>query len=103
MGANDHKPQVNRNAATGKQGKYGKLRTTKAQGDISWTNVDGPTIKRCIVAVTSTGDAITFGRTSDGGALAVTVLSGQERHKLYAAEVDEAEDMLRSIEEAAGL
>lgn len=103
MGVNDHKSQVNRNAAQPKTGKYGKLGASQAKGEIAWKDVDGPSIKRCIAAVTSTGDAITFGRTSDGGALAVTILSGAERHKLYASQVEEAEDMLRSIEEAAGL
>lgn len=103
MGANDHAKQPNRNTTTPKPSRYGSLGTKSNKGPITWASVDGPSIKRAVDAVTSCGDAITFGRTTDGGALSITILSGTERRKLYASEVDEANDTLAAIIEATGL
>lgn len=103
MGTNDHAKQTNRNTTAPKPSRYGSLGTKSSKGPITWAQVDGPSIKRAVDSVTSCGDAITFGRTTDGGALSITILSGTERRKLYASEVDEANDTLAAIIEATGL
>lgn len=103
MGTNDHAKQTNRNTTQAKPNRYAKLAAKRTTSTITWAQVDGPTIKRAIDAITSCGDAITFGRTSDGGALSITILSGADRPKFYASEVDEAVDMLAAAIEATGL
>jgi len=51
-------------------------------------------------SVLSHGFAVIFGRTRDGGALSITLLDGDERHRTYCAnqdELDEAFDSLLSL------
>lgn len=105
MGTNDKRPMSNRNntEGTASSSKYASALSKKARGGtIKWSQVNGPLIKDCIGFVTASGDAITFGRTTDGGALSVTILSGNDRLKDYASTVAEAEEMLLSIIEATG-
>lgn len=100
MGTNDARPVPNRNTATptSKNTKYSKAMGRKtASENIRWSQVAGPLIKECIGFVTASGDAITFGRTTDGGALSVTILSGSERLKQYATTPHEAEGLLQAI------
>lgn len=105
MGDVHGKAAVNKNNTNGKPAgasRYSKLGAKKPQTAIAWAQVSGPKIKECIGFVTGCGDAITFGRTTDGGALSITVLSGAERLKQYATTPQEAEQMLADIIEACG-
>lgn len=86
----------------GSGGRYGSIGRKPNAEPVSWGKVPGPAIKDAIGFVTQAGDAITFGRTSDGGALSVTVLSREARYKFYASTVAEAEEMLMGIIEASG-
>ena len=92
----------NSNGSTTGGGRYARLGGTKPKTTIAWAQVAGPKIKECIGFVTSCGDAITFGRTTDGGALSVTVLSGPDRIKQYATTVSEAEALLDEVIAACG-
>jgi len=49
------------------------------------------------------GDALTFGRTSDGGAVAITVLSDGGREKAYAATQEELNALIVALATAYGL
>lgn len=105
MGDVHGKAAINKNSRDGRNagGRYSKLAgagTKKAP--IVWSQVSGPKIKECIGFVTGCGDAVTFGRTTDGGALSVTVLSGAERIKQYATTPGEAEQLLDEIIAACG-
>lgn len=53
-----------------------------------WTHAHPDELAAAVVRWTDLGNAITFGRTSDGGAVSVTLLAGGQRHKLYAADED---------------
>lgn len=104
MGTNDAKPITNRNSKDGPRasGKYAAaLHRETRKSPVRWSDVDGPSIKAAVHAVTAAGDAITFGRTTDGGALSVTVLSGPDRLKDYANDAEQAADLLVRIMEAA--
>lgn len=46
---------------------------------IGWGEADNQQLRDCICAVTDAGAAIMLGRTSDGGALSITVLDGEQR------------------------
>lgn len=100
MGDVRGKAAINRSAAHGSQsngGKYAKFGSKGSQTTVRWAQVSGPLIKDAIGFVTSRGDAITFGRTTDGGALSVTILSGSERLKQYATSHEEAEELLMQV------
>lgn len=66
-----------------------------------WSNVDAGCIGATVAAVTRCGDAILFGVVSGGGALAITIMSGDQRIRRYARTVDEAEALLAEIENYA--
>jgi hypothetical protein len=106
MGPTPKNQQVNRNAATPaseRAAKYERLGKDAPQTTITWSEVDGPTIKRSIESIVGVGDALTFGRTRDGGALVVTVLSGEKRVKLYGATAIEMNDLLAELIDATRL
>lgn len=92
---------MNRNNTNGSSSKYGKFARTEPTQKIAWSQTSGQARAELIDAVTASGDAVTFGRTSDGGALAVTILSGQDRHKLYFKTADEFHEQVPDIIEAA--
>lgn len=86
------KPQRNNSA------RYAALRGSKPIGDkASWEEADADLLWRVVTAVTEAGDAITLGKTRDGGAVSLTVLSGEERIRLYAHGEDEVAEMLASV------
>ena len=76
-------------------------RTANKTGPITWAEVDGPTIKSAIHAITRDGAAVVFGRTSDGGALSLTLLDGAERIKKWPNSAADAETILLDWLEAA--
>lgn len=68
-----------------------------AKDPISWAMADSAQLADAVAHWTEAGNAITLGRTSDGGALSVTLLAGGERKKLYAANADELDQLLTAI------
>jgi hypothetical protein len=66
-------------------------------GSIMWDHVDGQLLHAAVANWTAGGHAITLGKTSDGGALSISLLSGGKPYKLYAATADEANDLLTRI------
>jgi hypothetical protein len=73
--------------------KYQKA--SKSTGQITWAEVDGPSIKSAIDSVTRDGCAIVFSRTSDGGALVLTLLDGPTRVKEYPTKPADAVTVLQ--------
>lgn len=73
--------------------KYQKQ--TKQAETLTWSEVDGPSIKQAIDSVTRDGCAIVFSRTSDGGALVLTLLDGPTRVKEYPNSAREAVEILQ--------
>lgn len=62
---------------------------------VEWDGVPNQLLRDAICAVTGRGAAIMLSRTTDGGALSITVLDGGERIKEYPRDVDECEQTLR--------
>lgn len=62
---------------------------------VGWDSVSNQILRDAICAVTGRGAAIMLSRTSDGGALSITVLDGSERIKEYPRDSDECEATLR--------
>jgi hypothetical protein len=82
--------------------KYARLSEDNASGAVSWEEVDGRLIKAALVAATEDGCALIFSKTSDGGALSITVLAGADRHKKYAKSSELAESVLHEVIALAG-
>lgn len=77
--------------------KYARLAERNAAASISWEEVDGRAIKAALVAATEDGCALIFSKTSDGGALSLTILAGATRNKLYAKTAGQAESQLLEL------
>lgn len=58
---------------------------------VQFQDVNASTLVEALDKWTGHGYAIILGRTSDGGAIAVQLLAGAWRHKLYASTPDELE------------
>lgn len=82
--------------------KYAVLAEGNGAGAVSWEEVDGRLIKAALVAATEDGCALIFSKTTDGGALSLTVLAGTDRHKKYAKSGELAESLLREMIALAG-
>lgn len=86
-----------------KQGAFGFLGDDKADREpVSLATVDAETLRDAIVAWTELGHAITLGRTSDGGAIAVNLLAGGQRRSKYFADLAALEDFLVTVRDGAG-
>jgi len=67
----------------------------------TWEDADSETLWRAVCEVTEAGDALTFSRTRDGGAVTLTVLSGTERVRQYATGAEEIAELLQLVRESA--
>lgn len=77
--------------------KYAGLSQGSDGGEVSWEEVDGRLIKAAIVAASEDGCAIIFSKTSDGGALSLTLLAGNDRHKKYGKSASLTESILHEV------
>ena len=64
------------------------------------TAVDSALLASAILSAVEHGCALMFGATRDGGAVALTLLDGNERHKLYPQNVQELNQALRDLIES---
>jgi len=78
--------------------RYARISSDKPLSDqASWEDADQEDLWRTICAVTDAGDALTLGRTRDGGAVSLVILSGDERIRKYARGADELHELLAEI------
>jgi len=54
--------------------KYARLSEDAPSNHVSWEEVDGRLIKAALTAISEDGCALILGKTSDGGALSLTLL-----------------------------
>jgi hypothetical protein len=88
-----------RSKANGGPGRYAALKSRVGNGGVSFGQVSGETLRGCIEAVVGAGDAILFGRTSDGGALSVRVLSDGATECWYPSDASELLELLEGLQE----
>lgn len=78
--------------------RYGSVRNSPSSQDAAtWEDADQEELWRTITAIVNAGDAVTLGRTRDGGALSLVILSGDERIRRYARGADEIHSLLVDI------
>lgn len=83
--------------AKGSAPSRGLARINGKSGHVAPSWVDAAGALLAIDSVIETGDAIIIGRTRDGGAIAVTLISGDEREKLYASDDEELSDLIQTV------
>jgi hypothetical protein len=83
-------------------GRYDRVASSASHKAVAtWEEADPDTVWRTICEVTEAGDALTFSRTRDGGAVTLTVLSGDQRVRQYATGAEEIAELLQLVREAA--
>lgn len=70
---------------------------------ISFRDADPRLLAAAIAGAVDCGDALILGRTRDGGAVVITVLSGTDSHKFYAGNQGELEDNLNLLRRGYGI
>lgn len=83
------------------QDRYGSVRGNTPSTELaSWEDADAEELWRTVLAITNAGDAVTLGKTRDGGALSLVILSGDDRIRRYARGADEVHQLLVDIRTA---
>ena len=87
--------------STGASGaRYQRISDSAARAELAtWEDADPDELWRTITAIVGAGDAVTLGRTRDGGALSLVILSGDERIRRYARGTEELSQLLGEIRE----
>jgi hypothetical protein len=84
--------------------RFGKPATdTSDSWRVSYGGSDPKLLHLVIAAVVDNGDAVVLGRTRDGGAVVLTILSGDEKHKFYSTNNGELADNLNLIRREYGI
>jgi len=86
---------------TSGSGQVSRYIRSKSTGLVSWADVDGGRLVDMLAALQSAGDAAIFGSTRDGGVLVLTVCSGDERAKFYAATAQEMDAHIQDVTSSA--
>lgn len=90
------KPNVTLASGNAKSNTKSRLAGGKRPGtSVTWSDIPNQLLRDAIVAVADNGAAIMLGRTSDGGALSITVLDGQDKIREWPHSVDDCETTLR--------
>jgi hypothetical protein len=96
--ARNHEPGMPpKKSATSGSGKWTKYTPKKTVEQVAWDECNSALIATAVCEVTRGGDALLFGATRDGGALVLTVCSGDERVKFYANAPEEMDTHLENI------
>src|SRR3954464_10204355 len=61
----------------------------RSRASIAWSDIHADRIGTLVFAVTGGGAAVMFGRTSDNGALSITILDGDERIREWPHTIEE--------------
>lgn len=80
--------------------KYASLSHRLADKALSIRDADADLLRDTIDAVVADGDGIMLSRTSDGGAVSISVYSGGRRATAYATSLDELHDTLVQLKQA---
>lgn len=78
-------------------GKYAGLSSRGDLQAVQLRSVDGNLLRDAMDKVVTNGDAILFGRTSDGGAFSVRVLSDGATDCFYPTDAIELQELLTGI------
>lgn len=77
--------------------RLASLKNSRTNSAITWGDAHDSLVASVIESVTEAGCLISFGRTSDGGALSLAVVTDGVPVKFYAASREELGDILAGI------
>lgn len=101
MGTQREPGQPKDKKTTSGSGRWSAYKPQLPETTVHWDEVSHGLLVECIFAVTRTGDALLLGATRDGGALVLTICSGDERVKFYAKSGEEMDSHLENIRRTA--
>lgn len=74
--------------------KQGRARILRTRTQMMWIHVPADYLRNVIQDVTASGCAIVLGRTSNGSALSVCILAGNQKLRDYIGSMDDIEPIL---------
>lgn len=81
----------------GRGSLYAAVNGASANRSVSYGQVSGDLLSKAVERITNRGDAVLFGRTTDGGALSIHVLAGGEASKFYVTDASELMELLEGL------
>lgn len=84
--------------------RFGKpIESASNSWRVSFSESEPRLLHLVVAVVIDNGDAMVFGRTRDGGATVITILSGEQKHKFYSTTKSELDDNLNLIRREYGV
>jgi hypothetical protein len=90
---NDPKPRARKPAISRPAGPSGARYSSRVKKAIDWGDISRDGIGEFVQNVTRNGPAIMLGRTSDGGALSITILDGDDKLREWPHTPEEFEEI----------
>lgn len=87
-------------SGNGRSSVYAALNGARSDRSLSYSQVSGDLLRECVERITNRGDAVLFGRTTDGGALSIHVLTDGKAEKFYVSDASELMELLTGLIEA---
>lgn len=81
----------------------GTIYGRRQRSAIAWGDLAPDTVGRLVARLCDAGYGIVLGKTSDGGALSVTILDGNDRYKDYPSSADDFDSFVAWCESALRL
>lgn len=97
--ARDNEPGMTKpkKQGTSGSGRWSSYKSKEPVVRLDWGEVNSALLASAIGEAVNGGDALLFGASRDGGVLVLTVCSGDERLKLYAKSIAEADELLNTV------
>lgn len=81
--------------------RFATLKKQRDSGAITWGDAEDSLLSSVIESVVEAGCLISFGRTSDGGAIVLSIVDDGEPTRFYMSAREELEQTLRDVYELA--
>jgi len=95
-------PKPTANAPRGERAYNDRRITGKPTTRIQWLDVDAERLQSAVNIVAENGGCIILSKTSDGGALSCTVITGNDRLREWPASVDAAHEVFDGLKSYFG-
>lgn len=94
-------PRRERNPRLDTQGRVTppeRLQAGRRRRTIYFGELDTDALGRFVARICDSGSGLVLGRTTDGGALSITIMDGHERIREYPTTVEDAEDLFKWVD-----
>lgn len=84
-------------AQSGAAASLASLARSRSRSQTTWQDATPQLLQEALTFVVDSGSLIGFGRTSDGGALMLSITTDGLSSKFYASQTEEVDELLREV------